>query len=365
MAKISRISIFGVLGLTYAMLFAEIFLRLLAPQAIIPRYVTAAPYGIRMNIPGAEYRQVTPETRVSIRINDQGLRADQSYSVEKQSGISRVALFGDSYFMGYEAELTDSFAWQLEQALRAKRCPVEVLNFAVSGFGTAEMLKTLEEKGVTYSPDIVIFQWHHTDPADNMRANLYNLKEGRLLANSNTYVPAIRTRQILNAIPLYTTVSENSHLYAAARERASTFIKNALTDGALVRTPVTSPQSKTTILDQPDRPDASPLDVALLEYAEDVSNDNDASFFVVDIPSFHDRTSFSSAFRLLPDDLLESNNYISPISIFREAASPDRKLYWEEGHYHLTPDGNRLLADTVATKLVEQAAIQLNCNPLQ
>ncbi|MCI5047636.1 MAG: SGNH/GDSL hydrolase family protein [Aquisalinus sp.] len=365
MANISRISIFGILGLAYALVFAEVFLRLLAPQAIIPRYVTAAPYGIRMNIPGAEYHQVTPETRVSIRINDQGLRAEQTYPLEKTTGISRVALFGDSYFMGYEADLTDSFAWQLEQALRAKRCPVEVLNFAVSGFGTAEMLKTLEEKGLAYSPDVVIFQWHHTDPADNLRADLYDLDAGRLQANSNTYVPAIRTRQILNTIPLYTMVSENSHLYAAARERASTFIKNALTGGALVRTSVTSPQSQTTPLDQPDRPDASPLDVALLEYAEDVSNTNDAEFFVVDIPSFHDRTSFSSAFRLLPDDLTASESYISPISSFREAASPESKLYWEEGHYHLTPDGNRLLAETVAARLVAQSATQLNCTPPQ
>ncbi|WP_306251013.1 SGNH/GDSL hydrolase family protein [Parvularcula sp. IMCC14364] len=361
MQKPFHISILCILVIGYALIFAETFLRLLAPQAIIPRHVTAAPYGIRMNVPGADYAQVTPETRVSIRINEQGLRAELSYPLEKPHGVTRVALFGDSYFMGYESDLQDSFAWQLEQALRAERCPVEVLNFAVSGFGTAEMLRTLESKGLSFTPDIVLFQWHHTDPADNLRAGLYAYQAGQLQETGAAYMPAIRTRQLLERMPLYKSVSENSHLYAATREKAATFIKHTLTGGALVNTAVTAVSKEVTMLDQPDRPDASPLDVALLTHAEQVATQNDAAFFVVDIPSFHTRTSFSSAFRLLPAQLVAQPHFISPVDSFRQAARPDTKLYWEQGHYHLTPTGNRLLAQVVADRLLARSARQLAC----
>ncbi len=359
MAKLLKTPGLLVLFAAYTLFFSEVFLRLFAPQPIIPRHVTAAPYGVRMNVPNAEYRQVTPETRVTIRVNEQGMRAEKKHPLEKSHGITRIALFGDSYFMGYEADLDDSFAWQLEQSLRARQCPVEVINFAVSGFGTAEMLRTLEQKGLSFAPDIVVFQWHHSDPADNLRANLYQLNGVTLATTGKTYVPAIGAREILNRVPLYETVSENSHLYAATRERVSKLIKNALTGGAVVGG---TPQKEIKTLDQPDRPDASPLDVALLQEAKRLAHANKAGFFVVDIPSMHNRTSFSSAFRLLPKTLTSQASYISPIEAFRAAASPDTKLYWEKGHYHLTPQGNALLAETVATEIHSTAAAKLACD---
>ena len=345
----------------YAVVFAEVFLRLFAPQAIVPRYVTAAPYGVRMNMPNAEYRQVTPETRVTIRVNEQGLRAETAYDTEKAQGVSRVLLFGDSYFLGYEADLEESFAWQLEQQLRAARCPVEVLNFAVSGFGTAEMLRTLQEKGLHFDPDLVIFQWHHTDPADNQRANLYQLADGRLAPTGADYVPTVRTRELVARIPFYTLVSENSHLYAAAREKLVRLIKDAKTGGALVLEQPPQARGPVTVLDQPDRPPASALDLALLAEAEQTALAADAGFYVVDIPSFHDRTHFSSAFRLLPDGLTESASYITPIAEFRSAANAETKLYWERGHMHLTPLGNRLLAEKVREELLLWSEDRLGC----
>jgi hypothetical protein len=358
MRRVMKIfSITALCGL-YSLVFAEGFLRLLAPQAIIPRHVTAAPYGVRMNQPGAEYRHVTPETRVSIRVNEQGFRADTTYTQEKTDGVARIALFGDSYFMGYEVNLEDSFAWQLEQQLRSMRCPVEVINFSVSGFGTAEMLRTLQEKGINFDPDMVIFQWHHTDPADNRRAGLYALQQNRLVPTHANYVPAVGARETLNKIPMYKWVSENSHLYAAVRENTAMFIKALLAGDIFHKKAGTS---DITTLEQPEPYRASLLDVALLEEAKRFTQQEDAAFYVVDVPSFHERTSFSSGFRLLPQELVQQASYISPIEDFRTAANPDTKIYWEKGHFHLTPFGNRLLAETVATRLYARDAQRLLC----
>ncbi len=134
----------SIAGLVYALFFSELFLRYLSPQALVPRYVTAAPWGIRGNIANAVYRHHTPEVDVELRINPQGMRDNRIFPQIKPQGTCRIALFGDFYFMGFEAELEDSIAYQLEQNMRSAGFRVEVSNFAVSGFGNAEMQVALE-----------------------------------------------------------------------------------------------------------------------------------------------------------------------------------------------------------------------------
>ena len=126
----------------YSLVFAEAFIRVFHPRPLLPRYVTGTPWGIRGNIPHAHYWHQTPEVKVEYRINGEGMRADLEYSFEKPAGTCRIAVvFGDSFLVGYELDLNDTFTTQLEQRLRARDSMREVLNFSVSGFGTAEMLR--------------------------------------------------------------------------------------------------------------------------------------------------------------------------------------------------------------------------------
>jgi len=50
--------------------FGEAFLRVLAPQPLMPRFITGADYGIRGNFPNADYRQRTEEVDVRLQINE-------------------------------------------------------------------------------------------------------------------------------------------------------------------------------------------------------------------------------------------------------------------------------------------------------
>ncbi|MEE9328757.1 MAG: SGNH/GDSL hydrolase family protein [Parvularculaceae bacterium] len=343
----------------YAGLFAEAFLRVISPQAFIPRYVTAAPYGVRMNEPSRTYQQHTPEVSALIEVNAQGLRARHEYSVEKPKGVKRIALFGDSYFLGFEVNLEDSFAWQLEQQLRARKCPVEVLNFAVSGFGTAEMLRTLEQKGLNFEPDVVLFSWHHTDPADNIRSGLYRFEEQALEATGANYIPTVGMSRKIAKVPFYKALSNNSHAFTALREKIGRLAKNILTGGAVVTK--TSSKSKTH-LDQPaDRPPASALDLALIERSRQVSREANAAFYLIDIPTVQSRTWFRSGFRLLPETLVAADYTISALPRFDLEKSTTQKLYWEKGHRHLTPKGNLLLAEEVASKIYTDQSSALAC----
>ncbi|MGE0181938.1 MAG: SGNH/GDSL hydrolase family protein [Parvularculaceae bacterium] len=340
----------------YAALFGEFFLRAFSPQSFIPREVTGAPYGVRMNKPGAVYRQRTPETSAVVRINGQGLRADREFSLEKPAAATRIAIFGDSYFLGYEAPIEEIAATQIEADLRAAQCPVEVLNFAVSGFGTGEMLRTLEAKGLAFHPDVVIFQWHHSDPDDNLRSNLYRLGASGLEETGAVYEPAMGLRETLEANAAYQFIANHSHLFAAGRERASRFIRRAMAGHVFSR-------ATTTGADVSAERMASETDIAMLARAEADAKTAGALFYVVDVPGVQSRTRFNSSFRLLPDRLVSRANYLSPINAFDRAASNDRKIYWEKGQKHLTPYGNAVLAQMVAESLLadEAARTALDC----
>lgn len=355
MLTLNRKNLLTALGLAaFAVIFAEVFVRIFAPQSFVPRDIAASPYGVRMNRPGAAYEQRTPEMRSLVAINANGLRAPRDFPFEKPPGVRRIAVFGDSYLLGYEASYDDMATTQLERALQKSKCPVEVLNFSVSGFGTAEMLRTLERNGVRYEPDIVLFQWHHTDPDDTLRANLYRLEDGALVETGATYLPAMGARRAVENNPVFRILARHSHLFTIVREKGSRFVRRAMAGHVFSR--------KTTGGAQVERP-AGALDLAILARAEALSRAAGAGFYVVDVPSVQSRTRFRSSFRLLPETLAARENYISPISAFEAAAGPDDKLYWEKGHRHLTPRGNAVLASVVAERLLgdPQAYDALGC----
>ncbi len=345
MLKFTRSHALNALGFAaFAIVFAEAFVRIFAPQSFVPRDITASPWGVRMNRPGAVYEQRTPEMRSVVAINRNGLRASRDFQFEKPPGVRRIAVFGDSYLLGYEASYDEMATTQLEHALQEVKCPVEVLNFSVSGFGTAEMLRTLEKYGLRYQPDVVLFQWHHTDPDDTLRANLYAIEDGVLVETGQSYLPAIGARKAVEANPVARWVAGHSHLFTILREKGSRFVRRAMAGHVFSR--------KTTGGSAEERA-AGPLDLAILGRAESVSREAGAAFFVVDVPSVQSRMRFRSSFRLLPETLTARENFISPVSAFEAAAGPHEKLYWEKGHRHLTPRGNALLAGVIAERMLD------------
>ena len=123
--------------------------------------------------PGAEGWQ-TKEGRAYVRVNSDGLR-DRERGKRKPDGVLRVALVGDSYAEALQVAQEDGLASVLERQLGA--CPalggraVEVINFGVSGYGTAQELLTLREKVWDYEPDAVLLQvTTNNDLIDNVRA---------------------------------------------------------------------------------------------------------------------------------------------------------------------------------------------------
>jgi hypothetical protein len=337
----------------YSWLFAEVFFRIFDPQPIMPRYVTGTEWGVRGNIPNAHYRHHTPETDVQFHINGQGMRAEHDYPFAKPAGTCRIALFGDSYFMGYELELDDTFAFRLDKRLNDAGIRADVLNFSVSGFGTAEMIKAYEGYGRQFDPNIVIFQWDEISPDNNVRSGLYRIADAALRPAASSYLPAVALQDLLMKSSLYRFIADNSQVYTFIRERGAEIVQKLLLE---LRQLSSSDGTRTAAPDAY----ASALSGELLEYAQREISSEGRALIVIEVPKRIDRVSFESTLDLIPAQTRSRLDILSPISAFRAAANPDTKLYFEKGHGHLTPLGVELLLES-AEGAIRQSHQLDNC----
>jgi hypothetical protein len=181
------------LSLAVALVLAELALRLVGfsnPLLHVPDELA----GVRLRA-GAEgvYRD---EGEAFVRINAHGWR-DRPRQIAKPADVLRVAVLGDSFMEALQVDLEATFSAQLEQALTRCRpagvTAVEVLNFGVASYGTAQELLTLQQRVWPYSPDVVLLSLL---PGNDVRNNslalegwkarpFFVLREGKLVLDAS------------------------------------------------------------------------------------------------------------------------------------------------------------------------------------
>lgn len=160
-----------VAGLVFGLVIMEIALRIIGYT--YPIWYMPDPYrgySLRPNVEG----WYTREGKSYVRVNSDGLR-DRERVKPKPPNTVRIAVVGDSFTEAMHVPQEDTFCWLMEREL--KTCPafagkdVEVINFGVSGYGTAQELITLRRKVWDYQPDMVILAFlTFNDIMDNSRA---------------------------------------------------------------------------------------------------------------------------------------------------------------------------------------------------
>jgi hypothetical protein len=113
----------------------------------------------------------TQEGRGFVSANREGM-PDKDHLLDKPAGVYRIAVLGDSYSEARQVERDQAY-WRLLPAELAA-CgfqggkQIEVLNFGVSGFGTAQEYVILESSAIRYRPDLVLLQFTNgNDVQDN------------------------------------------------------------------------------------------------------------------------------------------------------------------------------------------------------
>ncbi len=105
----------------------------------------------------------TREGFAHVSINRHGMR-DGDYPLEK-GPKKRLALLGDSYTEAFQVELAETYHGLLESAYRDQ---IEVLNFGVGGYSTAQQLLTYQQVVRPFKPDWVVLALY---PGNDIQEN--------------------------------------------------------------------------------------------------------------------------------------------------------------------------------------------------
>ena len=144
-------------SLALSLVLAEGVARLLVPPAI-PSAVEAIFQAT--DAPGVNYVLVPNHDgtafNADLRTNSLGFRGPE-WSREKAPGTFRIALLGDSHAFGFGVAFERTMGELLSRSLaRTLDRPVEVMNFAVTGYNSFQELGVLEHFALGFRPDLVV-----------------------------------------------------------------------------------------------------------------------------------------------------------------------------------------------------------------
>lgn len=207
--------------LSLSLLFTSTLLTLLAiefglsivyPQNLSLSYRTRD--GLNILRPSHEgvYRGV--ETAQLYQTNSFGMR-DREHQLEKPNGTYRILLLGDSFMEALQVPFERSFAPRLESMLkRTTGRPTEVINAAVSGWGTDDELTYLKRYGQRFRPDLILVAMTMTnDVSDNLAEKFHHLEGGKLRESAVQTTPWLQYK----VWQLKAFFGAYSHLYQLTR----------------------------------------------------------------------------------------------------------------------------------------------------
>ncbi len=329
--RLLYVSVVLVVLSTCLVIGAEWALRCFAPQPLIPRYVTDSGFGIRVHCSNIAIHHTTADYRISVRTNSIGSRADREFTYAKPPDVLRIVGLGDSFTFGYGVSVEDTYLARLERLLRADGLNVEVINLGVSGHGTAEELIMLGQRGLKFSPDLVIVGYCTNDIGDNVRSMLYGLDErGDLARRNSEYLPAVGVRDRLYSMAAYRFLAERSHLLYFVRRNLSELVQKRL-------------HRDHAVAEGLDGDGEQRLTGALLDEIKRTCTERGVGFCLLDIPDAHRIESN------LPLAYMHgvSEEDVVDVRPALKARLPKEEVYWRRSDGHWTPAGHEIAANAL------------------
>lgn len=124
------------------------------------------------------------------RSNGASLRAEREFDAAKRPGTLRVSMFGDSFILGSDVALRHSPAAQLEILLRQKGFDAEILNFGVGGYGFDQAYLRYQRESGQFDTDVIVAGLQ----LENIGRNVTLF---RIVAVPGTVIPFSKPRYIL------------------------------------------------------------------------------------------------------------------------------------------------------------------------
>lgn len=109
---------------------------------------------------------------------------DRDHAVEKPPGTYRIVVLGDSIAAGlFITDYENTFPALLESGLRQRDIDAEVINLSVNGYNTQQEVETLKDRGLQFSPDLVVLAFCVNDrrmSGNNVMLRLLQQESGGL-----------------------------------------------------------------------------------------------------------------------------------------------------------------------------------------
>jgi len=104
------------------------------------------------------------------QINADGWNSGHAdYRIEREPGVERIAIIGDSYVEAFQVPFNSSLAERLEANLQSAGRKSEVYRFGISGAPLSQYLHMLEREVLAYKPDKVAVLLVHNDFDESFR----------------------------------------------------------------------------------------------------------------------------------------------------------------------------------------------------
>ncbi len=314
----------------------------------------------------------TKEGRNFVQVSDTGLR-DRDHTLDKPDDVYRIALLGDEHSEAMQVPLAATWwsllAVRLEQCGLAPGKRIEVINFGVTGYGTAQEYAMLETRAMRYRPDLVLLQFSSGNDVQNNSFALAEDKDRPFWLRDAR--GELHVDESFATTPRFVARSSLSHeLARKLGDRSRAFqLASMIPEGALIPRVYTAahaaPGYQGALLTAPrDKLWQEAWDVTegLLTQALDFSRRNGAKFAVVAVPDpiqvTSDRMLRESAQAKLgvpdlfyPERRLENwgKTEGAPVIILGPAMAAERQpLYYR----HLwNEEGQRVAAGLIARRL--------------
>lgn len=97
-----------------------------------------------------------------------GILHPDGFALRKPLGVQRVVVLGDSIAAGLDLPFSERFTTRLQVGDR-----VEVLNFGIEGYRTAQEARLLEDHAIRFEPDVVLLQYCLNDAGSSYTPTMW------------------------------------------------------------------------------------------------------------------------------------------------------------------------------------------------
>ena len=195
---------------------AELMVRIISPRSTsYPAMKYSAEYGAVLYENETVIHKQPGHFEFHYTVNELGFRGKPTF-VSNSYPYPNLVILGDSFSFGHGVNDGEEYASILFDKLKGK---VNVINLGIGGWGLTQQIRKFYEFGILYDPNIVIIQFFHNDPVDNLNNQVTVIDNGRFKfqnSNSNT-----------NWVKKYVSHSwiQKSQLYSLLRTSAIVFWK--------------------------------------------------------------------------------------------------------------------------------------------